>query len=135
MKNKTLSAVESFTGGLFCSTIVNKPGASSYFLGGMITYNSNIKAKLGIDISNGVINNEVAKQMAIKGREFFNSDFCVSFTGNAGPNSMENKPVGLIYIAINEEVWELNLKGTRNKIRALAVKFALKKLREKGLQC
>lgn len=128
---KTISSVESFTGGLFASTIVSKPGASKYFKGALITYNNEIKEKLGIDTSKGVINSHVAIEMAMKGKKFFNADYCISFTGNAGPSTMEkNKMVGELYIAINETVFELKIdsKKTRNEIRQIAVDFAIKKI-------
>ena len=123
---KTLSSIESLTGGLFASTITSIPGASKYFKGTIVTYQNEIKEKLGIDTTRGVINREVALSMSRIGRKFFNSDICVSFTGNAGPDGMDNKPVGLVFIAINEEVFELNFKGSRNEIRRKAVEFAIK---------
>ena len=125
---KTLSSIESLTGGLFASTITSIPGASKYFKGTIVTYQNEIKEKLGIDTSNGVINKETALAMAKAGREYFKSDICVSFTGNAGPEVMDDKPVGLVFIAINYEVFELNLKGSRNEIRKQAVEFAIKKI-------
>ena len=125
---KTIGSIESFTGGLFASTVVSKAGASKYFKGTLVTYNNDLKEKLGIDTSNGVINKQVAIQMALKGKEFLEVDTCVSFTGNAGPEVMDDKPVGLVYISINEEVYELNLEGNRNQIRQRAVEFAINKL-------
>ena len=124
----TISSIESLTGGLFASTLVSKPGASKYFKGSMVTYSNEIKEALGVDTSNGVVNKEVALQMAAKGKEQFNTDICVSFTGNAGPDTLDNAPVGKVFIAINEEVFELDLKGTRNEIRQQAVDFAISKL-------
>ncbi|ACF07102.1 competence/damage-inducible protein CinA [Metamycoplasma arthritidis] len=131
--NKSLSAVESFTGGLFASEIVSVPGASQYFLGALVSYSNAIKQKLGISTHNGVINKEVALAMAKAGNEFFGSDICVSFTGNAGPGVMDDKPAGLVYIAINDEVYELNLIGGRNSVRQEAVTFAIKKLKDMGI--
>ena len=127
---KTLGSVESFTGGLFASTIISKPGASSFFKGSIITYHDTVKSKLGIDISNGVVNKGVALEMVKKGKEFLGVDICVSFTGEAGPTPNE-KPVGTVFIAINEHVMELNLKGTRNEIRKQAVEIAIEELNKK----
>ncbi|NQZ65588.1 MAG: CinA family protein [Mycoplasmatales bacterium] len=125
---KTLGSIESFTGGLFASTIISHPGASEFFKGSIIAYSNEIKEKLDIDISNGVINKQVAREMTIKGREFLNVDVCVAFTGNAGPTILDNKPIGLVYIAINDQVFELNFKGDRNSIRNQAVNFAIDKI-------
>ena len=129
-KKLTVGSVESFTGGLFASTIISKPGASEFFKGSVVTYWSEIKEKLGVDTSNGVINKAVALEMAAKGKEFLGVDICISFTGNAGPKETEGKPVGTVFIAINEKVLELNLKGSRNEIREEAVQIALEELKK-----
>ena len=131
MTNKiTIGSVESFTGGAFATSIVSIPNASRVFKGSLITYSNEIKEKLGIDISRGVINKDVAIQMALKGKEWLGVDYCFAFTGNAGPSSMESKNVGLVYIAINDEVYELNFQGNRSEIINLAVKFAMEKLKD-----
>lgn len=131
MKNITIASVESFTGGLFASEIVSQSGASQYFKGSLIAYNNEIKEKLGVDVKNGVVNKEVAIEMALKGKEFFNVDYCVAFTGNAGPIGSEGKEVGLFYIAINENVFEFHYPHlSRNEIRKKAVEIAINKLQE-----
>ena len=124
----TISAIESFTGGLFASEIISKPGASKFFKGSLVTYWNEVKEKLGVDTSNGVVNKVTALAMAQKGKEYFNTDVCVAFTGNAGPEVMDNQPVGKVFIAINEQVFELDLQGNRNEIRKQAVEFALNKI-------
>lgn len=126
---KTLGSVESFTGGLFASTIIAQPGASKFFKGAIVSYDNSVKQKLGIDTSNGVINKETALSMALKGKEFLGVDICVAFTGNAGPDVMDNKNVGKVFIAINAEVYELDLQGDRTSIRQQAVDFALNKIK------
>lgn len=69
--------------------------------------------------------------MAMKGKDFFNVDYCFAFTGNAGPSAMDNKPVGLVYVSINTDVYELNFGNiSRNEIREKAVQFAMEKLKE-----
>lgn len=129
MKNFTLASVESFTGGLFAATIVEKPGSSKYFKGSIVTYHNDVKDKLGVNVANGVINSNAALEMAKRGKEFFNVDYCIAFTGNAGPSAMEDKPVGLFYIAINNQVYEFFYPNlSRNEIRKKAVEIAIKKL-------
>lgn len=128
----TIATVESFTGGLMASRLTSIPGVSKVYKGSMITYANEIKERLGVDTSNGVINKEAAKEMALKGKEYFNVDICISFTGNAGPSTMENKPVGEVYISFNDKVFALELKGDRESIRNQAVEFAIKKLEEKN---
>ena len=127
-KNKTLGSVESFTGGLFAERITAKKGASTFFKGSLITYSNEIKKKFGILSNKNVISKNTALLMAKKGKEILNVDVCVAFTGNAGPKTLENKPVGLVYIAINNNVYEKYFKGSRISIRKQSVKFAIEKL-------
>ena len=123
-----IASVESLTGGLFASELVKKKGASKYFEGALVAYSNQVKEKLGVDVSKGVINKQTALQMALKGKEYFNVDLCVAFTGNAGPEDSEGQPVGKVFIAINEKVYELDFKGSRRSIQKQCVNFALKKI-------
>ena len=133
----TLGSVESFTGGLFASTITSVSGASKIYKGGYITYATEEKIKLlqipeNIINQFGVVSKEVAYHMANNARQLLGVDVCVSFTGNAGPDAMENKPVGEVHIGIatsdSAQIYSLNLEGDRNSIQSQAVEFALKKL-------
>ena len=135
--NKSLCSVESFTGGLFASSITKVSGASKFFKGALVTYATEEKENL-LKISkediekHGVVSGEIASQMAYRGMQLLNTDYCVSFTGNAGPEAMEEKPVGEVYIGlatgIRVEVYGLKLKGTREEIQKQAVDFAIKQL-------
>ena len=125
-----IATVESFTGGLMAAKITSMSGASKYYKGSLISYSNEIKELLGVDTSNGVINKEVALEMALKGKKYFSVDLCISFTGNAGPTAMEDKPVGEVYIAFNDEWYSPEFKGNRNEIRDQAVEFAWEKLQE-----
>lgn len=140
---RTLGSVESFTGGLFAREITKVSGASHFFKGALVTYASEEKNRiLGIsyDVIDeyGVVSKEVAAQMASNGQKLLNVDYCVSFTGNAGPTAMEGKPVGLIYIGIaiydKVEVYEFHLSGDRDTIQNEGVKNALKLLEKKILE-
>ena len=136
----TLGSVESFTGGMFAKEITAVSGASKFYKGGLVTYATEEKARLlGIsknDIEEyGVVSQQVAYQMAENGRDLLDVDVCVSFTGNAGPEAMEGKPVGEIYIGLSSKdgtfVFPFMLKGTRNSIQEEGVKNALEIIKEK----
>ena len=140
---RTLGSVESFTGGLFAREITAVSGASHFFKGALVTYASEEKNRiLGISYQDidqyGVVSREVAAQMAANGQKLLNVDYCVSFTGNAGPTAMEGKPVGLIYIGVaiydKVEVYEFNLEGSRDDIQKEGVKNALEILEKKILE-
>ena len=139
-KGLTLGSVESFTGGLFAKEITAVSGASRFYKGGLVTYATEEKARLlGIsrdDIEKyGVVSEEIAYQMAENGRELLDVDYCVSFTGNAGPEAMEGKPVGEVYIGISNpdgtEVFAFQLKGSREDIQKEGVKNAFEIIRNK----
>ena len=140
---RTLGSVESFTGGLFAETITGVPGASHFYKGGLVTYASEEKNRLlGISYDTidqyGVVSQEVAAAMASNAQKLLNVDYCVSFTGNAGPTAMENKPVGLVFIGVaiydKVEVYRFELQGDRNSIQKEGVKNALELLGKKILE-
>lgn len=137
--NISISSVESFTVGNFAAMLGSIPGISKVYRGSLITYQSETKKRL-LGISHeainkyGVVSKEIASLMCINGKQILDSDICVSFTGNAGPEAMEGKPVGLVYIGIIYEginIYELKLKGSRVEIQQQAIDFVIKKLVEK----
>ncbi|AIQ47789.1 damage-inducible protein CinA [Paenibacillus sp. FSL R7-0273] len=137
----TLSAAESCTGGLLMESITNIPGSASMFKGGIVCYSNEIKKKLlnvpasyldGPDAV-GAVSHEVAEVLAEQVRMLGDTDFGLSVTGVAGPGYSERKPVGLVFVGLAErgrktEVYELNLKGTRENIRLRSVKALLYRL-------
>ncbi|GLI52341.1 CinA family protein [Thermodesulfovibrio yellowstonii] len=131
---KTLSTAESCTGGLIASSITDIPGASKAFVGGVIVYATEMKRKI-LNIPDeifhyGVISHEMAEAMALAIKSLTGSDYSIATTGNLGPDVMEGKPKGLIYIAVAtlEKVYvkELNLKGDRLSNKTEATEEALK---------
>lgn len=137
--NISISSVESFTVGNFAAMLGSIPGISKVYKGSLVTYQSETKERL-LGISHevvekyGVVSKEIASLMCINGKQILDSDICVSFTGNAGPDAMEGKPVGLVYIGIMYEgvnIYELKLKGTRQEIQQQAMDFVVRKLIEK----
>ena len=133
----TLGSVESFTGGLFAQQITSVSGASKFYKGGYVTYATEEKVNLLLIPQSevdkyGVVSKEIAYHMANNARQLLKVDVCVSFTGNAGPDAMEGKPVGEVHIGIatkeSAQVYSLLLKGNRNEIQTQAVDFALEKL-------
>ncbi len=137
--NMTISTAESCTGGLLASTIINVPSASSVFLNGVICYSNESKIYeldvLKEDLEKyGAVSEQVAIQMAEGIRKKSNTTIGISTTGIAGPTGgTEEKPVGLVYIAISMEGKEticrkLMLKGNRQKIREKTVNICFTNL-------
>lgn len=102
----TIVTAESCTGGLISHRITNVSGSSNYFLGGVVAYSNEAKARiLGVSRRSlelyGAVSEQVALEMARGARRLFRSDIAVSATGIAGPmGSTPEKPVGLVYIAL-----------------------------------
>lgn len=102
----TLAVAESCTGGSLGAMLTNISGSSSYFWGGVISYDNSVKMNLlgvnGNDLAqHGAVSHTVAKQMATGVRDRLGTTWGVSITGIAGPTGgSEEKPVGLVYIGL-----------------------------------
>lgn len=105
-KHATLAAAESCTGGRIAAQIVEKDGASRFFLCGVVSYSNASKVNvLGVDAMDieryGAVSRQVAEQMAEGVRRISGADYAVSTTGIAGPTGgSEDKPVGTVWIAV-----------------------------------
>lgn len=123
-KGWSIGTVESITCGRLVAEIGNVAGASSVLVGGLVTYQNRIKhqiAKVPLnEVELGVVREETALTMARNGQKILAVDVCLSTTGNAGPTTLENHPVGFGYIAIaygpNTEVRQVQFTGTRSEI-------------------
>ncbi|GCF10096.1 competence/damage-inducible protein A [Dictyobacter arantiisoli] len=103
-RQQTLGVMESLTGGMLASTITDFQGSSNHFIGGIVTYSTDLKVQMGVPKETveryGVISEETARAMAHAVRERLGTDFGIGVTGVAGPDKQEEKPVGTIYIAV-----------------------------------
>ncbi|MBT5393343.1 MAG: competence/damage-inducible protein A [Flavobacteriaceae bacterium] len=136
--NKTLSTAESFTGGLISSRISSVPGASEYFKGSVVAYDTNVKKDL-LKLDEGIINDfsvvssQVANEMANNVKKLLDSDYSISTTGNAGPTKGDSKKdIGLIYISIatpfETKSYKFNFGNNREKNIKKSVNKALELL-------
>jgi PncC family amidohydrolase len=106
---RTVSVAESCTGGLVAHAITLVPGASGYFLGGVVSYSDEVKrAVLGVpaDVldSHGAVSAQVASAMAVGVRARLGSTLGAGVTGVAGPDGgSAEKPVGLVYVAVVDD--------------------------------
>jgi nicotinamide-nucleotide amidase len=137
----TVSVAESCTGGLIAQRLTEVPGSSKYFIEGVVVYANDAKTRtLGVEpmllLEHGAVSAPVAEAMAEGIRKRAGTDFGLSATGIAGPGGgTEEKPVGLVYIALADEVRtqlrELRLPGDRQLIRWRASQAALDMLRRR----
>lgn len=102
----TIAAAESCTGGNVAHLITAVPGASKYFLGGVVSYANEVKENvLGVQKTDlekyGAVSEPVAIQMAQGVRKLTGADYAVSTTGVAGPDGgTAQKPVGTVWIGV-----------------------------------
>ena len=137
----TVSVAESCTGGLLAQRLTEVPGSSKYFIEGVVAYANDAKTRtLGVEpmllLEHGAVSAQVAEAMAEGIRKKAGTDFGLSVTGIAGPGGgTEEKPVGLVYIALADEVKtehrKIQLPGDRQLIRWRASQAALDLLRRR----
>jgi len=144
-KGLNLACAESLTGGMLSSAIVDTPGASQVFLGGVIAYDTTLKSELlfvspELLTTNGTVDPQVAQQMALGVRQLMakskqvpiESIIGLATTGVAGPEVQGDKPVGLVYLSISgfgsDSAVELHLSGSRADIRLATVVAVAKEL-------
>lgn len=135
----TIASCESLTGGLFCQKMTEIPGVSATLKGGIVTYWSEIKVRVAqvsqktID-DHGVVSAQTAREMAENVARIFNADIGVSFTGNAGPSTLEGKPRGLVYSGIwmdgRHHEYEDLIDLPRNELRERIVRLMSERLIE-----
>ena len=131
----TIATAESFTGGGLGAMITQTPGASRYYLGGVVAYSNRVKQELlGVKAAtlerHGAVSAEVAEELATGARKRFDSDLALSSTGIAGPDGgSAEKPVGLAYLGIASSKGVRSVRhllgGTRDEIAARASAYAL----------
>ncbi len=139
-RGETCAFAESCTAGMLASSIGSIPGASAALLGGMITYNDDMKqALLGVPetvlLSEGAVSEACAKSMAERCRALTKATYAVSVTGIAGPSGgTDEKPVGTVFIALASEAGvtarRYQFYGDRERIRKQSAAAALNLLRK-----
>jgi len=128
-RSLTLAVAESCTGGLIGHRLTQEPGSSNYFVEGAVVYSneskiSRLKVPSSLIQKYGAVSKEVALAMAEGIREDSGADVGLSVTGMAGPGSSENKPAGIVFIAISDknksysEFFRFYDNRTRNKERS-----------------
>ena len=85
---RTVTTMESCTGGLIASLITDTEGASAVFLGAFVTYSNVAKVRLGVPAETveafGIYSPETASAMALTCRDRFSADYGVGITGTFG---------------------------------------------------
>lgn len=131
---ETVAIAESLTGGLVSAAMTEVAGASVVVRGGVLAYATDLKSQvLGVDEMLlgrvGAVDADVAAQMASGVRSLMGATYGLATTGVAGPDRVDGKAVGTVYVAVvgpaSSRVKALSLSGDRGQIRALSVLAAL----------
>ncbi len=119
------------------TTITDHPGASAYYLGGVVAYSDDIKVR-GLDVdpkdidAHGAVSKLVALQMAFGARRRFSADVALAVTGIAGPRGgSAGKPVGTVWIAValgdgTGMARRMQFNGPRTSVREQSVLAVLR---------
>ena len=140
---KTISTMESCTGGYIASSITNIPGASEILKFSAVTYSNEYKIKMGVDKNiidkYSVYSIETANEMSKNISVFTNSNYGIGITGklcSSDPvNPTDNNDI--VYISIyNKDLdkyyeYSLEVKNQeRYKNKELILEFLVEKLSE-----
>ncbi len=142
-KKKTISIMESCTGGALASEITNVEGASEILKFSAVTYSNEFKIKMGVskDVIDkySVYSIEVANEMSYSISKFTNSNYGVGITGKFGKVDKEN-PFGddyTVFISIydkdNDKFYNGEVKAT-NKNRKENKMLVIKKVNDMLLE-
>ena len=127
-KKLKISFAESCTGGMLATEITSISGASKVFGLGLVTYSNQakiniLKVRKNIIQKYGAVSPECCEVMVKNLAKISKAQINVSITGIAGPNGgTKSKPVGLVYIGVN------------NKNKILITKNIFKQKSRKAIQ-
>lgn len=132
--NKTISTMESCTGGGVASAITNIEGSSAILKFSAVTYSNEFKIKMGVSEDTiekySVYSLEVAKEMSKQISMFTNSNYGVGVTGKLNRQDVnnlygkDNRVFVSIYDKDNEEYHTMSIdvdKQTRKENKQLVI--------------
>ena len=129
----TLGLAESLTGGMMGARMTNVAGASGFFKGSIVSYDSSVKFDV-LGVPEGpVVSASAAEAMAVGARRVLDADIGLAVTGVAGPAEQDGQPVGTVFVGLargeSVESVALRLPGDRQRIREFSTISALNFLR------
>ncbi len=133
----TLGVAESLTGGLVGARLTEAAGATEFFRGSIVAYDSQVKFDL-LGVAEGpVVSEEAACAMAEAACKVLGADVGISVTGVAGPDEQDGKPVGTVYMGTtvdgDTQCAHARLPGQRDQVRQFACISLLDLLRRRLL--
>jgi nicotinamide-nucleotide amidase len=98
-----VAVAESLTGGMVASALAQAPAASEWFRGGIVAYARDVKHDLLAVPAGPVVSEQAAAAMARGARTVLHAGVAVAVTGVGGPQSQDDEPPGVLYIAVDRE--------------------------------
>ena len=125
----TLATAESLTAGMASYVTIDEPGAGEVVLGGIVAYSVAAKrAILGVSHDCDVVSAACASQMAIGAQRLFGTACAIALTGVAGPQPLDQHPVGQVLIAVRcggiDAVAEHRFVGDPDEVRLQSIAAA-----------
>jgi nicotinamide-nucleotide amidase len=131
----TIGLAESLTGGLIAARMVDVPGASRWFRGCVVAYDTEVKHTV-LGLADGpVVSEEAALAMARAAMKVLGADVGLGITGVAGPDLQEGHSPGTVFVGLalpdgREIARELRVPGDRQRVRQFAAISSLDLLRQ-----
>ena len=126
--HQTVATAESCTGGYIGHLLSKHAGSSTFYTGGIISYDNRIKTQF-LDVPTkilqtvGAVSKEAVEQMAIAVREKMNTDYAISVSGIMGPTgNTDEKPLGMVWV------------GVANKEKVVSKVFYLRFDRQRNIE-
>ena len=137
---KTITAAESLTAGLFSKRLwqifQGRPASSQVVLSPIVWKKKSKMLSIPAQEleQHGVVSHFTAQTMASQARKLTGSDYGVSLTGVAGPDSLEGHPAGTVFIGLatpnGVDSVQVNIAGrSRADVREIAVLHAFNLVR------
>jgi nicotinamide-nucleotide amidase len=134
----SLGVAESLTGGLVGARLTNVAGASGFFRGSIVSYDSDVKFDL-LGVPEGpVVSEQTACAMAEAACKVLGAAVGLGVTGVAGPAEQDGQPVGTVFLGVtldgSTECVKVRLPGARDQVRQFATISLLDVLRRRLLE-
>ena len=133
----SLGLAESLTGGLVGSRLTNVVGASDWFRGSIVAYDSRVKFDV-LDVPEGpVVSADAAAAMAVGARRVLHADVGLAITGVAGPAEQDGMPPGTVFFGLampgddKGEATKVTMPGDRDRVRQFSTISLLDMLRHR----
>lgn len=134
LHRQTIAVAESCTGGRVADLLTSIAGSSAWFREGFVPYGADRKVEtLGIPedliTRSGTVSRETASALARQVRSLSSAEIGLGLTGVAGPGTVEGKPVGRVYVALDSRrgtvVRRWDFPGNRERVRDRAARSAV----------